>query len=131
MFASASLEVSSPFFEQLLATPRELLDDRSCIDVLILSRYEFWRHPMVGNLRINGDRLWSSIMETARFGATPNGGINALTLTKEDAAVRHWFKEQSETLACKAIVAEVRHRFAIPPGRRAGMAPDARSAQLC
>jgi hypothetical protein len=21
----------------------------SCIDVLILSRYEFWRHPMVGS----------------------------------------------------------------------------------
>jgi beta-ureidopropionase / N-carbamoyl-L-amino-acid hydrolase len=31
--------------------------------------------PMVGNLRINGDRLWSSIMETARLGATPNGGL--------------------------------------------------------
>jgi hypothetical protein len=29
----------------------EVLDARSCIDVLILSRYEFWRHPMVGNLR--------------------------------------------------------------------------------
>jgi len=68
---------------------------------------------MVGNLRINGDRLWSSIMETARFGATPNGGINRLTLTKEDAAVRHWFKEQTETLGCKVIVDEVGNMFAI------------------
>jgi hypothetical protein len=43
---------------------------------------------MAVNLRINGDRLWSSIMETARFGGTPKGGIRRLALTKEDAAVR-------------------------------------------
>jgi hypothetical protein len=96
----------------------------------ILSRYEFWRHPMVGNLRINGDRLWSGIMETARFGATPNGGINRLTLTKEDAAVRHWFKEQTETLGCKVIVDEVGNMFAIRPGKRSGIDPIAMGSHL-
>src|SRR5271165_5155940 len=76
---------------------------------------------MSANLRINGDRLWSSIMETGRFGATPKGGIKRLTLTKEDAAVRHWFKEQTETLGCKVIVDEVGNMFAIRPGKRSGM----------
>ena len=75
---------------------------------------------MAANPRINGDRLWSSIMETARFGATPNGGIKRLTLTEEDAAVRHWFKEQTETLGCKVIVDEVGNMFAIRPGKRSG-----------
>src|SRR5260221_3717115 len=85
---------------------------------------------MVGNLRISGDRLWSSIMEAARFGATPNGGINRLTLTKEDAAVRHWFKEQTETLGCKVIVDEVGNMFAIRPGKRSGIDPIAMGSPL-
>jgi beta-ureidopropionase / N-carbamoyl-L-amino-acid hydrolase len=85
---------------------------------------------MVGNLRINADRLWSSIMETARFGATPNGGINRLTLTKEDAAVRHWFNEQTEKLGCKVIVDEVGNMFAIRPGKRSGIDPIAMGSHL-
>jgi len=85
---------------------------------------------MAANPRINGDRLWSSIMETARFGATPNGGIKRLTLTKEDAAVRHWFKEQTETLGCKVIVDEVGNMFAIRPGKRSGIYPIAMGSHL-
>jgi N-carbamoyl-L-amino-acid hydrolase len=85
---------------------------------------------MTANLRINGDRLWSSIMETARFGATSNGGINRLTLTKEDAAVRDWFKEQTETLGCKVIVDEVGNMFAIRPGKRSGIDPIAMGSHL-
>ena len=85
---------------------------------------------MTASPRINGDRLWSSIMETARFGATPNGGIKRLTLTKEDAAVRHWFKEQTEALGCKVIVDEVRNMFAIRPGKRSGIDPIAMGSHL-
>jgi N-carbamoyl-L-amino-acid hydrolase len=69
-------------------------------------------------------------METARFGATPNGGINRLTLTKEDAAVRHWFKEQTETLGCKVIVDEVGNMIAIRPGKRSGIDPIAMGSHL-
>jgi beta-ureidopropionase / N-carbamoyl-L-amino-acid hydrolase len=78
---------------------------------------------MAGNLRIKGDRLWSSIMETARFGATLNGGIKRLTLTKEDGEVRHWFKGQAEALGCNVIVDEVGNMFAIRPGKRSGIDP--------
>jgi beta-ureidopropionase / N-carbamoyl-L-amino-acid hydrolase len=85
---------------------------------------------MAANLRINGDRLWSSIMETARFGATPNGGIKRLTLTKEDAEVRHWFKEKAEALGCKVIVDEVGNMFAIRPGKRSGIDPIAMGSHL-
>jgi N-carbamoyl-L-amino-acid hydrolase len=85
---------------------------------------------MAANLRINGDRLWSSIMETARFGATPNGGIKRLTLTKEDAEVRHWFKERTEALGCKVIVDEVGNMFAVRPGKRSGIDPIAMGSHL-
>ena len=31
--------------------------------------------PPIDSLRINGERLWASLMELARFGATPKGGV--------------------------------------------------------
>ena len=36
------------------------------------------------NLRINGTRLWDSLMEMAEIGATPKGGVKRLTLTDLD-----------------------------------------------
>ena len=35
-------------------------------------------------LAVNGDRLWSSLMELARIGATPKGGVCRLALTDLD-----------------------------------------------
>ncbi|MCA0963502.1 Zn-dependent hydrolase [Salipiger bermudensis] len=44
------------------------------------------------NLRINGDRLWDSLMEMARIGPGIAGGNNRQTLTDEDAEGRELFK---------------------------------------
>ena len=38
----------------------------------------------VEDLRIDGDRLWASLMELAKIGATPKGGVCRLTLTDLD-----------------------------------------------
>ena len=38
----------------------------------------------IENVRINGDRLWASLMELAKIGATPKGGVCRLTLTDLD-----------------------------------------------
>ena len=46
---------------------------------------------MTGPLRINPDRLWRSLMETASIGGTQNGGITRLALTEEDRRIRDWF----------------------------------------
>ena len=43
------------------------------------------------NLQIDSERLWASIHETAKFGATPKGGVRRLTLGTEDRHVRDWF----------------------------------------
>ncbi|MFD0934942.1 Zn-dependent hydrolase, partial [Methylobacterium trifolii] len=59
--------------------------------------------PKTHNLRIDGARLWSTILETAAFGATPAGGLNRLTLSPEDGQVRDWFRA-----ACEAAGLEVR-----------------------
>ena len=36
------------------------------------------------DLRINGARLWNSLMELAQIGATPKGGVCRLALTEAD-----------------------------------------------
>jgi len=38
----------------------------------------------MSDLRINSDRLWDSLMELAKIGATPKGGVKRLTLTDLD-----------------------------------------------
>ncbi len=45
------------------------------------------------NLTISAQRLWDTLMETAKFGGTVRGGINRLTLTDDDRQVRDWFRK--------------------------------------
>src|SRR6267154_166729 len=54
------------------------------------------------NLQIDSARLWDTIHETAKFGATPKGGVRRLTLGPEDKQVRDWFRR-----ACEAAGLEV------------------------
>ena len=54
------------------------------------------------NLQIDSARLWDTIHETAKFGATPKGGVRRLTLGPEDKLVRDWFRK-----ACEAAGLEV------------------------
>ncbi len=75
------------------------------------------------NLQINPQRLWDTLMETARFGATAKGGIKRLTLTDDDRKVRDWFRTAAEAIGCTVTVDEVGNMFARRPGRNAGLAP--------
>ena len=51
----------------------------------------------MNNLRINGTRLWDSLMELAQIGATPKSGVKRLALTDLDRQGRDlvtgWAKE--------------------------------------
>ncbi|HEX6690557.1 MAG TPA: Zn-dependent hydrolase [Burkholderiales bacterium] len=42
-------------------------------------------------VRIDGERLWASLMELAQVGATPKGGVRRITLTEEDRRGRDLF----------------------------------------
>jgi N-carbamoyl-L-amino-acid hydrolase len=71
------------------------------------------------NLRINADRLWGSLMELARIGATPKGGVRRLTLTEEDRRARDLFVQWSKEAGLAVAVDGVGNVFA----RRAGTDP--------
>src|SRR5450631_553203 len=59
---------------------------------------------MVKTLRVNGDRLWSRLMEMAEIGATPNGGCNRQALTDLDAAGRDLLSRWAIAAGCSVRV---------------------------
>ncbi|KIC44162.1 allantoate amidohydrolase [Ruegeria sp. ANG-S4] len=73
------------------------------------------------NLRINGDRLWDSLMEMAKIGPGVAGGNNRQTLTDEDAEGRALFQEWCEKAGCTMGLDQMGNMFA----RREGTDPDA------
>ena len=58
-------------------------------------------------LRIDGQRLWDSLMELARIGATPKGGVCRLALTDLDRQgrdlVTRWAREAGMTVTIDKI----------------------------
>ena len=73
------------------------------------------------NLRINGDRLWDSLMEMAKIGPGVAGGNNRQTLTDEDSEGRHLFKKWCEDQGCSMGLDKMGNMFAY----REGTDPDA------
>src|SRR3984885_8285574 len=86
-----------------------------------------WR---VQNLQIDAQRLWETLMETPRLGATQKGGICRLSLTDLDRQVRDWFKAQCEALGCTVSVDEVGTMFARRPGKNQDLPPIAMGSHL-
>ncbi|MEZ5843223.1 MAG: Zn-dependent hydrolase [Hyphomicrobiaceae bacterium] len=75
------------------------------------------------NLRINGDRLWASLMEMARIGATPKGGVNRLTLTDLDRESRQLFRSWCEAAGMTVAVDRMGSMFARRAGADERLAP--------
>jgi N-carbamoyl-L-amino-acid hydrolase len=68
-------------------------------------------------LRINGERLWSRLMEMARHGATAKGGVCRLTGSDEDKAGRDLFVAWCEAAGCSVTVDKIGNIFARRAGR--------------
>ena len=47
---------------------------------------------LAANMKVNGERLWDSLMEMAKIGPGVAGGNNRQTLTDEDAEGRRLFQ---------------------------------------
>src|SRR5262252_8000413 len=86
-------------------------------------------HPMT-NLRIDGERLWADLMETAAIGGTPKGGIRRLTLTDLDRQVRDWFAARAAALGLTVTVDDMGAMFARRAGQRADVPPIAMGSHL-
>ena len=76
---------------------------------------------LAGNLRINGDRLWDTLMEMAKIGPGVRGGNNRQTLTDEDGVGRKLFQKWCEDAGMTMGVDQMGNMFF----RREGTDPDA------
>lgn len=72
---------------------------------------------------INGERLWNSLMELARIGATERGGVCRLALTEEDRRGRDLFVRWCEEAGCRVRVDAMGNIFARRAGREDTLAP--------
>ena len=72
-------------------------------------------------LRVDGGRLWGSLMELAKIGATPKGGVCRLTLTETDRRGRDLFSAWAREAGLALRVDGIGNIFA----RREGTDPGA------
>src|SRR6266403_1049264 len=75
------------------------------------------------NLTINGERLWASLMELARIGATAKGGVCRLAASDLDGEARRLFIGWCEAAGCTVTVDGIGNIFARRPGRDPDLPP--------
>jgi N-carbamoyl-L-amino-acid hydrolase len=85
---------------------------------------------MLKNLRIDGARLWQSLMTLAKIGATPKGGCRRLALSDEDKAGRDLFVSWCREAGCDVSVDRLGNIFARRAGRNPALPPVATGSHL-
>ena len=78
---------------------------------------------MLNSVQVSGERLWQSLMELARIGATAKGGSCRLALTAEDGAGRDLVVGWMRDAGLEVQVDEVGNIFGLRAGRNASLAP--------
>jgi len=74
-------------------------------------------------LRINGERLWSSLMELAQIGATAKGGVCRLALTDLDRQGRDLVTRWAKDAGMSVTIDKIGNGFMRRPGRNNSLPP--------
>lgn len=72
---------------------------------------------------VDSARLWQSLMDLARLGATAKGGVCRLALTDLDRQARDLFVQWCEAAGCSVSIDAVGNIFARRPGRNPELPP--------
>jgi N-carbamoyl-L-amino-acid hydrolase len=75
------------------------------------------------SLRINGDRLWASLMELAQIGGTPKGGVCRLALTDLDRQGRDLVTRWAREAGMAVTIDKIGNVFMRRPGRNNSLPP--------
>lgn len=89
-----------------------------------------WRERMEQTLKINKERLWSSLMEHARIGGRTDGGINREALTAEDGEGRDLFALWCRELGMDVGVDALGNMYATYAGTENDLKPIAMGSHL-
>ncbi len=79
--------------------------------------------PATTRLRIDGDRLWASLMELAQIGATPKGGVCRIALTDLDRQGRDLVTRWAREAGMSVTVDKIGNVFMRRPGRNPALPP--------
>ncbi len=79
--------------------------------------------PAASNQRIDGRRLWDSLLAMAEIGATAKGGVRRLALSEVDRAGRDRFRALCEAAGLSVRIDTMGNMFARRPGRDPARAP--------
>jgi len=77
----------------------------------------------MNQLRIDGNRLWASLMELARIGATPKGGVKRLALTDLDRQGRDLVVGWGRDAGLAITIDQIGNIFMRREGRNPALAP--------
>jgi N-carbamoyl-L-amino-acid hydrolase len=77
----------------------------------------------MAEIRVDGARLWRSLMTMAEIGATPNGGVNRQTLTDEDRRGRDLFRTWCEEAGLHLSIDRMGSMFARRKGTDDNLPP--------
>lgn len=77
----------------------------------------------IAKLRIDGQRLWASLMELAQIGATPKGGVCRLTLTDLDKQGRDLVSKWAREAGMTVTIDKIGNGFLRRPGRNNALPP--------
>ena len=77
----------------------------------------------IDGLRIDGERLWTSLMELARIGATPKGGVCRLTLTDLDQQGRDLVTRWAREAGMEVTIDKIGNGFMRRKGRNNALPP--------
>ena len=75
------------------------------------------------NLRVDAERLWRSLMELARIGATEKGGVCRLALSDLDRQARALFITWAKSAGCRVQIDKIGNIFARRPGLDESLPP--------
>jgi N-carbamoyl-L-amino-acid hydrolase len=75
------------------------------------------------NQRIDGTRLWDTLMAIAEIGGTPKGGVKRITLTDEDRRGRDLYKSWCEAAGLTVRMDSMGNMFARREGRDSSRLP--------
>ena len=78
---------------------------------------------MTSKLVVNGDRLWTSLMELARIGGTPKGGVCRLALTDLDRQGRDLVVSWAKAAGLKVTVDKIGNVFMRREGKNPNLPP--------
>jgi len=77
----------------------------------------------IDTLRIDGERLWASLMELATIGATPKGGVCRLTLTDLDRQGRDLVTRWAREAGMSVTIDKIGNGFMRRAGRNNSLPP--------